>query len=112
MKYKVISLCDGMFFTCEQCKMSKTSCLKQLSSLVKENDYIVIDIGKIKSMNSTLLSSVLEFKDNIVICNPTPISINIFSILGVDKFIKVFNSIEDSVQYLEKQYDKSTVSYR
>ncbi|TRZ50832.1 MAG: hypothetical protein D4S01_05950 [Dehalococcoidia bacterium] len=86
--------------------------MSRLSNLAKEYDYLIIDIGKVESMNSTLLSSVLDFREQIVICNPTPISVNIFSILGVDKFINVFHNVDEAVAYIEEGSGvRATVSH-
>jgi anti-anti-sigma regulatory factor len=84
-----------------------------MSDLINFYDYIIIDIGKVESMNSTLLSSILTYKEKIIICNPTPISLNIFSILGIDKFIKVFRSVDDAIIYIEQGSGvRPTVSHR
>lgn len=110
MKYKVIKLCDNMYKLCSECE---TPCFSRLDIMADEYDMLILDIGEIKSMNSTLISSVLSYRDKIVLCNPTPISLNIFTILGVDKFVKIFENIDKAVAYVnEGSGIYETVSHR
>ena len=99
MNYQIVTICDKRDRFCENCP---TNCLSKLENL--ENlDFIIIDLSNLKSINSILLTNFMKYRKKIILCNPSEISKSIISVMKVDKVMKVFDTVEEAIDFATRQ---------
>ena len=99
MNYEIITICDKRDRFCVNCP---TNCLSKLKNL-EDLDFIIIDLSKLKSINSILITNFMKYRQKIILCNPSEISKNIISIMKIDKIMKVFDTLDKAVDFVTRQ---------
>lgn len=97
MRYEIVTLCDRKNGSCDNCP---ATCLNKLENF-DNLDFIILDLSNLKSINSILITNFMKYNEKIILCCPSTISKNIISILGIDKVIKVFDTVEEAINHLK-----------
>jgi len=99
--YKLIKACEFLY----ECNSCERNCLNYLNSFINHFDYIIVDLSNLTAINSCMLSKIITNNSKIIVCNVSDISSIIIDSLGVKRVVKIFETLEDAIRYVESLED-------
>ena len=87
MNIRYILVCDNMRE--ESCRVCSRQCLRSIKQASKSHDFVIADMSRVAISNSNIISTLLQFKDNIVAIHCTPKTKEVILLLGMKNLINV-----------------------
>ena len=106
MKYKIISVCDNYNKSCSHCSIG---CVREVHEKANEFDGIIIDMKNINSLNSFLVSVLVEHRDKCITINCNNTTTKIFDILGVKDMIKNAESESEAIDMIRNMVESKKI---